>query len=724
MLLLRTLGGLSVEGPDGPAAGAASQRKPLALLALLAGAGPKGTSRDKLVGCLWRESPGDKVPHRLTQLLYTLRRDLRTDDLFLGTTELRLNPGVIRADLQEFNGALETGDFATAARVYRGPFLEGFFLDDSPEFEHWLDNERDRLAERFRAAVESLAEAASRRGDWPAAASWWQQLSQADPLNARTAVRTLEALDAVGDRAGALRFGRAYEARVRADFDLAVDPTVEASLARLKEPTEPRASTLAPAPAIAVLPIVNLMPDGENEYFGDGMTEELTSALTRVPGLRVASRISALRFKGKADDPRHIAEQLGVSALVSGTVRKAGSRIRMTAQLVSGADGCQLWSETYDRTLDDIFTLQEELARSIVAALPLTLESGPAPLVRAPTAKVDAYTLYLRGRYSVLKRKTDSLALAAEYFEQAIERDPRYALAHAGLAECRVFQGFPEFGEVPPLEAMPKAKAAALEALRIDPRLSEAHNWLGAVHFLFDWDWAAAEAEFRRAQQLRPDNAWPETWYAIFLATMGRHEESIRRILYAETLEPAAPQIRLAVPRCYYFARQYDVALESLEELWRVEPGGELTAIWLARVLGPMGRYGEALERMRRIPEGQRSAYGDSFVAVALAGLGRRAEAMEIGRALERKVTAGVYSAIPGLTRMHSLLGDQDAALDLLDLAYEARSGTMVFAMTDPTLDGLRGHPRFEAMLTRMAFPGLSPSPSPSAAGLIPHTPS
>ena len=227
--------------------------------------------------------------------------------------------------------------------------------------------------------------------------------------------------------------------------------------------------------------------------------------------------ISALRFKGKEDDPRQIAEQLGVSALVSGTVRKVGNRIRMTAQLVSGTDGCQLWSETYDRTLDDVFALQEELARAIVAALPLTPVSGPAPLVRAPTAKVDAYTLYLRGRYSVLKRTAESLALAAEYFEQAIERDPRYALAHAGLAECRMFQGFPEFGEVPPLEVMPKAKAAALESLRLDPRLSEAHTWLGAIHFLFDWDWAEAEAEFRRALQLRPDNAWAEIWYSIFL---------------------------------------------------------------------------------------------------------------------------------------------------------------------------------------------------------------
>jgi adenylate cyclase len=710
MLWLRTFGGLSVEGPDGPEGGAASQRMPLALLALLAPAGPKGTSRDKLAGYLWPESPGGKVTHRLTQLLYALRRDLRADQLFLGTTELRLNPAIIRTDLQEFNRALEAGDFATAARTYGGPYLEGFFLDDAPEFEHWLDGERDRLAERFRAAVESLAENAGRRGDWPAAASWWQQLSQVDPLNSTAAVRSLEALDAVGDRVGALRFAKAYDARLRADFDLAVDPVVDAAVARLKQPAAPRVSTLPPVPAIAVVPVVNLMPEGENEYFSDGMTEELTIALTRVPGLRVASGISALRFKGKEDDPRQIAEQLGVSALVSGTVRKVGNRIRMTAQLVSGADGCQLWSETYDRTLDDVFALQEELARAIVAALPLTPDTGPAPLVRAPTAKVDAYTLYLRGRYSVLKRTAESLALAAEYFEQAIERDPRYALAHAGLAECRMFQGFPEIGEVPPLEVMPKAKAAALESLRLDPRLSEAHTWLGAIHFLFDWDWAEAEAEFRRALQLRPNNAWAEIWYSTLLVTMGRHEESIRRAIYAETLEPAAPQIRLAVPRCYYFARDYAAALESLEELWRAEPGREITAIWFSRVLCAMGRYGEALEWMNRIPIDRRSPYGESVLAASLAGLGRPNEALAIAQALQRKVDSGVYGPVPGLTGVYIRLGDQEAALDRLDRDYQSRVGFMPWLGTDPVYDGLRGHPRFEALLARMAFPGLPSS--------------
>ena len=530
-------------------------------------------------------------------------------------------------------------------------------------------------------------------------------------------MRSLEALDAAGDRAGALRYARAHEARLRAEFDLGVDPAVEAAIARLSQLPAPRPRMQQPAPAIAVLPIVNLMPDRDNEYFADGMTEELTDALSHVPGLRVASRVSALRFKGKEDDPRRIAEQLGVSALVCGTIRKVGNRIRMTAALVSGADGCQLWSETYDRTLNDVFALQEELAHAITAALPLNPEAGAARLVRAPTAAVDAYTLYLRGRYAVLQRTTGSLTLAAEYFEQAIERDPRYALAQAGLAEARVFQCFPEYGDDPPLEVMPKAKVAAMEALRLDPRLSEAHTWLGAVHFLFDWDWGAAEAEFLRALQLRPENAWAQTWYSIFLAAMGRHEESIRRMHYAVTLEPAAPAILLSVPRCYYFARKYEAALESLEELWRAEPGRELTAIWLARTLAALGRYGDALERMRLIPEAQRSRYGNSMVALALAGAGRREEALAVwqvpGQGNEARVDLGQL----GLTSipMYLCLGDQASALDLLDVWVDARSGGIAFLRAEPLFDGLRGHPRYEAVLARMAFPGLEPARAPAA---------
>jgi TolB-like protein len=704
MLRLLTFGGLSVEGPDGPVGGAPSQRKALALLALLAPAGARGVSRDRVAAYLWPESPADKVAHRLGQLLYSLRRDLAADDVFLGTAELRLNPRVINADVQDFNRALEAGDFARGARIYCGPFLEGFFLSDASEFERWVEEERSRLAERFGAALGRLAEDARRRNDLPAAAAWLLQLSRADPLNPQAAASYLETLDALGDRAGALRFARSYEALLRAEYEMAPDPMVATLVGRLTERASPRRPSLPPSPALAVLPFLNLMPDHENEYFSDGMTEELTNALTKVPGLRVASQVSARRFKETDGDPREIAEELGVSALVSGSVRKLGNRIRVTAQLVSGADGCHLWSETYDRTLEDIFTLQEELARAIVGALPLPAHPEHAVLVRAPTPVMDAYTLYLRGRYSALKRTAEGLSLGVEYFEQAVERDPRFALAHAGLAECCILLGFPEFGTLPPLDAMPRAKAAAREALRLDPRLPEAHAWLAVIHFLFDWDWAAAEEEFRRALQLRRENAYAETWYAMFLSAMGRHEESIARMLYAEALEPGAPAIRLCVPRAHYFARQFPAALESLDDLNRVEPGVLLTVIWLGRTLWAMRRYGEALARLEGLPADQRTPCHLSTMAAVLVGLDRYEEGQALCSSLRRKFEAGDLTVLSGLAAAYASMGEQETVMDLLEAGERARCGLLAFMPVDPLYDAVRNHPRYRQMTERMRF--------------------
>ena len=206
-------------------------------------------------------------------------------------------------------------------------------------------------------------------------------------------------------------------------------------------------------------------------------------------------------------------------------MRKVGNRIRLSARLVDAGDGSQLWSDTYERTLEDVFVLQEELSRAVTAALSVGLGPVPAPSVRPPTAVLDAYTLYLRGRYAAHKRTPEGLSLGIEYFEQAVERDPGFALAHAGLAECWALRGFPEFGELEWSEAVPRARAAALEALRLDPRLAQTHTWLGVIHFLYDWDWAAAEAEFRRALHLDPNHAIAETWYALF---SGRWDDTRR----------------------------------------------------------------------------------------------------------------------------------------------------------------------------------------------------
>jgi adenylate cyclase len=704
MMRLLMLGGLSVEGGNQARHGAATQRKALALLALLGGAGRRGLSRDKLVSYLWPDSPTDNALHSLTQLLYSLRRDLAAESLFLGTTDLSLNSELVAVDLAEFTGALEAGDFARAVQIYRGPLLDGFFLSGAPEFERWVEGERARFAQRHGGALESLAEAASRRGDPAAAAEWWRQLARADPLNARIAVGCLEAMNEAGDRAGALRFAQAYEASVLEDLGTAPDPRVFAAVERLRSATPP---VPAPSPpAIAVLPFVNLTPDQENDYFSDGMTDELSNALARVPGLRVVARTSAFAFKGKDLDAREIAARLGVRTLVEGSVRKIGKRIRLAAQLIDAGDGCQLWSETYERTLDDVFALQEELARAIVAVLPVSASAVPPVLVPAPTLALGAYTLYLRGRYAAVKRTVEGLALGIEYFEQALEKDPDYAPAHAGVAECWALRGFGEFGDLDPNFAMPRARAAALEAARLDPRSSQAHTWLGVVHMLFDWEWSAAERELRQALQLQPENVYAEVWLAVLLAQLHRYTESLRRIHQAEALDPLSPVVRLTVGRCYHFARRHAEAAAYLRDMWRAEPGNRLVAMWWARALVSSERHGEALEVLEQITEtGHQRSTLSGFRALLLAGAGRRDEAVALCREIQQDLEAGnaPYSATFLATALFQL-GEHDAAFEILEDGVRTRSAYMAF-LGEPVCDPLRQDPRYGRLLQRLGLP-------------------
>ncbi len=699
------LGGLSIEGGDRNPQGAASQRKALAVLALLGGAGRRGMSRDKLVGYLWPDSAADRALHRLTQLLYSLRRDLTAETLFLGSTELSLNSELVAVDLAEFTAALEVGDFVRAVSLYRGPFLDGFFLTGSPEFEHWADGERSRLAQRYRGALESLAEAATRGGDLAPAAEWWRQLARSDPLNARIATGYLEAMCRAGDRAGALKFAQAYETSLRAELNAGPETAVAALIERLRSPP-PQAPVAVPTtPAIAVLPFVNLTPDSENEYFSEGMTEELSNALARVPGLRVAARTSASAFKGKDLDAREIAARLGVDTLVEGSVRKIGNRIRLTAQLIDATDGCHLWSEAYERTLEDVFALQEQLARAIVAVLPVSANAVPRALVQAPTRTLDAYTLYLQGRYAVLKRTVDGLSVGIEYFEQALEKDPDCVVAHAGLAECWCLRGFGEFGDLDPTVAMPRARAAALEAMRLDPASPQAHHWLGVIHFLFDWDWAAAEMELRESLRLQPENAYAEIWYAVLLAQLQRHGESLQRVQRAEALDPLSSAVRLSVGRCYYYARRYPEALQCFRGMLRAEPGDRLAAMWLVRALACIGGHAEALEVLENFTvSGHQRSTSDALRALLLVGAGRQEEALDLCRTLRRNTpeTDGLHHSILATTLFQ--LGNADEAFETLNQGVLSRSAYMPF-VGEPLHDPLRRDPRFSRLLARLELP-------------------
>jgi serine/threonine-protein kinase len=331
---------------------------------------------------------------------------------------------------------------------------------------------------------------------------------------------------------------------------------------------------------------------------------------------------------------------------------------------------------------------------------------------------VDAYTLYLRGRFSAHKRTVDGFVLASEYFEQAVEKDPGFALAHAGLAECWALRGFLEFGDLPPNEAMPRAKASALEALRLDPGLPEGHTWLGVVRFLFDWDWAAAEREFRRALQLQPEHAYAETWYAMFLVAMGRHEEAYQRILHAYAMEPLSVSVRLCIARVHFMARRHETALEAVRQILRDEPGHLLTTIWELRTLSALGRFAEALEVAERVAAESRTGYLRTCVAYALAGLGRAEEARRLLAELRRELETGPPFSLFIMAATQARLGDFDAALDLLLECRRMRDGQLAFWLTQPSFDVLRGDPRFERLREEMRFPPDAVSRHAAARGV------
>jgi TolB-like protein len=364
MLRLRTLGGAAVEGETGPIGGAAAQRRSLALLALLALAGERGISRDKLLAYLWPEVDPDRAGHRLTQALYAIRRDLKVSGLFLGSAELRLNAEHIGSDVAEFVVARRAGQLERAVALYGGPFLDGFFLNGAPEFERWVENERAGLARDYAEALEALAAEAVARGALGHAAEWWRRLADHDPLSSRVTVHLMSALAAAGKRADAIERASAYEDLIQRELDAAPNPAVLALAQQLRQGSPQRREL-----SVAVLPFTNLSSLPANDFFAEGLAEELMSGLARLDGVRVAARTSGNAFRTTELDAREIARRLNVSALIEGSLRQSGERVRLTVHLVDATDGCHLWSERYERQLTNIFAVQDELCRLIVGGV-------------------------------------------------------------------------------------------------------------------------------------------------------------------------------------------------------------------------------------------------------------------------------------------------------------------------------------------------------------------
>ncbi len=363
-LRLTLLGTPGVDGPAGHAAGPAARGQPLALLAVLAIAGDRGISRDRLFALLWPDASSDRASHRLAQLAHSIRRSLDCNDLIAGAGELSLRPDRITCDLWEISAARQRGELEQAVSLYSGPLLDGFFLPDSLEFERWIESRRSALAREHAEALEALAVQAELRADALGAATWWSRLAQHEPLSSRVTMHLMTALAASGNRARALEHAAAYQTQLKTELEVDPNPAVLALAEQLRRRDQAERGI-----AIGVLPLTVLGGGQEAETLALGLTEELTTAATAIPGVRVASRGSMLAAQQSARDPREMALRLGLAAVLEGSVQTAGGRVRLVIRLVDGADGCQLWTDRYEREIVDGFATQDSLTRDVIATV-------------------------------------------------------------------------------------------------------------------------------------------------------------------------------------------------------------------------------------------------------------------------------------------------------------------------------------------------------------------
>jgi len=463
---------------------------------------------------------------------------------------------------------------------------------------------------------------------------------------------------------------------------------------------------------IAVLPFVSMSPDPNDEYFADGLTEELIDRLCQIRELQVIARTSVMSFKKKEKKAAEIGRELRAGALVEGSVRKAGNRIRVIAQLIDANTEGHLWSSRYDRNLEDIFEVQSDIAENVADALKTQLlDEDKEKIAKKPTGDINAYTFYLKGRYYWNERNKESLEKAIKYFEEALRRDPKFALAYSGLADS--YRVLVNHGYLPASEGNPKTKEAARKAVELDDTLAEAHTSLGMI-LSFQWDWRGAEEEFAKALRANPNYATAHHWYSIHLLNLGRLDEAIRELKVAEELDPLSPMIRAYGALVYVYARQYDIALEECNKALELDPNfvtGYYNRVW---VYLAKSMFDEAMADQEWVlPFLQPlSSSNSALVGAAYIIAGRTEEAKRILRECEEAAKHERAEDVNhvALALIHLKLGDKDRALEMLERAFKARTATPFVIRLSPWFDELTSDPRFNELVKKTGVAELLPS--------------
>ena len=712
------------------------------MLALLALSPDRRVARDRLIATLWPERDEDGGRNLLKVATYVLREALGETALLSEGDFLRLNTDVVRPDVVEFEAAIDRGDHAAAVALYRGPLLDGFFLNEAAEFEHWTDRERQRLASLYGEALETLAQAAEADRDFQRSAEWWKKRAALDPYDSRVALRLMQALDASGHRAGAVQHATIHQRLIEQELGVTSAPEIAALADRLRrEPagavpvaatraeskSEPRpGSTVAPIesrstrsrpwawvagivflaagalgavwsrmphPAdrdrsIVVLPFINLSADPDNEYFSDGLTEEVITRLAAIPGLKVISRTSAMHYKGTTKPLRMIAGELNVGHVLEGSVRLSNGRVRISAQFIDARTDAHLWADNYEYTLADRFGVQAEIAQKVATTLEVELgENARAQLVRRGTRDFEAYDLYRRGRFLWNSRTRAGHEKAIEYYNRAIARDSSYADAYAGLADAYLtayqLAYFPWESSV----FYARIKAAAERAVALDDNSADAHAAM-AIALWWNKDWPGTEREIRRALQLNPGQANTRTWYGLLLAGWGRSREALAESRRAAELDPFALVATNNVGWQCYLNGDAECAEKYFQRA--VDMGGYANSYrGMAILYARKGMFKEAIASMRKAIElgpTQTELIADLAQIQALGGDRAGALAtLELAKANPREPF--------NIGRAYVALQEPDSAFAWLERSSWQWPHRAV--RTDPALDPIRSDPRF-----------------------------
>lgn len=456
--------------------------------------------------------------------------------------------------------------------------------------------------------------------------------------------------------------------------------------------------------SLAVLPLENVSRDPEQEYFVDGMTEALISDLAKIGGLKVISRTSVMRYKATTKSLPEIARELNVDAVVEGSVLRVGDRVRITAQLIHAATDEHLWTESYDRDLRDVLHLQSEVARTIAQEIRVKLTPQEhARMVEARPINPEAYQAYLKGRFYWNKRTPDGLKKAVEYFEQAVSLNPAWPLGYAGLADAYVVM--PQYSSMRPSDAIPKARAAAAKALEMDESLGEAHATMALIATAYDWNWSAAEREYKRALALSPNYATAHHWYALHLLITGQHEEALKEITKARELDPLSLIISSVTGAANYVAGDFAQAETTLRKTLELGPDFAYAHWFLAKTLFLQGRLAEAATEAR---EAVRLSNNDPFYAAILGYVCAKGGQPEEARGILGELAARsteAYVAPTHLALVHAGLDERDRMFDWLERAYQERDVNLLYALIEPLLGPMRTDPRFADLVRRVGLP-------------------